>query len=322
VARPGSADMIVCRQRLQMLIEANGGELDIAVFGYDIDDGPGALPAVPPQRQGETDPALNVDIRGSASPAETGSSTVVLNPFSASGQASWSSDLRADQVWSNISSARYLNMRQPYAGFGDTTSTTHGKQAFGSGPSVYQEMVDARRSSMRPNAGKERGPMQPLQSTSEGPILSGEENANQYVLEDERASSGEEPPATRSVAEQNLLRTYRNLPGGAYFARALVDRPDWLGPDEIVTKLHNGQVVPVTWIPEATAFAKPVSGYSFEDRYTKGVLIASNAMLQAPLVDESLKGYMVRQRGVVRRTDERDRELSDEYTEWYRHKDT
>lgn len=269
---------------------------------------------------GSLDPMLARASWNELSPRPSGFEDI--SAFPGYGQTSASHPM-VDQMSSRPYSAYARGITQPADSSKDMSSMPREIHGFGTDASTYPAMANVTPSSQTTEAEEGRynwvtdpvEPMRlPMQGAPEGPLLHGDADANQYVLEDEEPSSDEEQPPPLSASQQDLLRPYRDLPGGAHLARKLFNRPDWLGPDEVVTKLHNCQVVPVDWLPEEFLKHRKLLNSLHTDRYVKGMTIANNAMLRAPLIGESSKAYKIRQIKVVRRVKDNPAVLGLEYT--------
>ncbi|KAK5167124.1 uncharacterized protein LTR77_007854 [Saxophila tyrrhenica] len=97
-------------------------------------------------------------------------------------------------------------------------------------------------------------------------------------------------------------------------------RPSWLAPDIMLVKVATGQIVPFAWCSPDTAsiYSRPP-----EPSYARGLELADNKELMAPLMLESWAEFVARQRkirpdGKLIKTSTLDKEFVD----WTEHPDT
>ncbi len=99
------------------------------------------------------------------------------------------------------------------------------------------------------------------------------------------------------------------LPANIFLARQLAHCPAWLEKNELVTKLHTGQIVPILW---STELASPDT----RNRYVEGLDFIDNRRLKSPLIHETLDQYKQRQIDVLGRSASQDRAFEGEYEMW------
>lgn len=98
-------------------------------------------------------------------------------------------------------------------------------------------------------------------------------------------------------------------PATIFLARQLAHCPAWLEKNELVTKLHKGQIVPIVW---STELASPDT----RNRYVEGLDFIDNRRLKSPLIHETLDQYKQRQIDVLGRSASQDRAFEGEYEMW------